>query len=141
MGVDGTASEGASPVPAGATVLGHGIDVVDIDRFRESLRRRPGMRGRLFTADELADLADATDPVPSLAVRFAAREAVMKAMGLGLGSFGFHEVWVRRAASGAPVLQVAGRALELAEARGIGGWHLSLSHSRLVAVASVIATS
>lgn len=123
------------------TVRGHGVDVVDIDHFRRALERTPSMRDRLFTPDELADLAAAADPVPSLAARFAAREAVMKSMGLGLGAFGFHDVWVRRQSSGAPVLHVAGRALELAGERGIGAWHLSLSHTRLVAVASVIATA
>lgn len=123
------------------TVRGHGIDIVDIDHFRRSLERRPSLRERLFTVDELSDLAGASDPVPSLAVRFAAREAVMKAMGLGLGAFGFHDVWVRREASGAPTLHVAGRALDLAAERGIGTWHLSLSHTRLVAVASVVATA
>ena len=121
-------------------VKGHGIDVVDIDHFRRSLERTPSMRQRLFTEHELADLAGAVDPVPSLAVRFAAREAVMKAMGLGLGAFGFHDVWVRREASGAPTLCVTGRALELAAERGITAWHLSLTHTRLVAMASVIAT-
>lgn len=123
------------------TVRGHGVDVVDIDHFRRALERTRSMRERLFTADELADLSAAVDPVPSLAARFAAREAVMKAMGLGLGAFGFHDVWVRRQSSGAPELHVAGRALELADDRGIGAWHLSLSHTRLVAVASVIATA
>ncbi|MFM8311159.1 MAG: holo-ACP synthase [Ilumatobacteraceae bacterium] len=131
----------ATPALPAGPVRGHGIDVVDIDHFRRALQRTPTMRERLFTVDELADLEGAADPVPSLAVRFAAREAVMKAMGLGLGAFGFHEVWVRRQPSGAPILHVAGRALELAVERGIGDWHLSLSHTRLVAVASVIATA
>lgn len=123
----------------GPAVRGHGIDVVDIDRFRASLERTPSMRERLFTAHELADLAAAVDPVPSLAVRFAAREATMKAMGLGLGAFGFHEVWVERRPSGQPVLQVTGRALELATERGISTWWVSLTHTKSIAVASVIA--
>ncbi|MFZ9629178.1 MAG: holo-ACP synthase [Ilumatobacteraceae bacterium] len=130
----------ALPPEYRGAVKGHGIDVVDIDHFRRSLERTPSMRQRLFTEHELADLAAAVDPVPSLAVRFAAREAVMKAMGLGLGAFGFHDVWVQREASGAPTLCVTGRALELAVERGITAWHLSLTHTRLVAMASVIAT-
>ncbi|MGA1438711.1 MAG: holo-ACP synthase, partial [Ilumatobacteraceae bacterium] len=71
-------------------MIGIGVDVVEIDRFRTSLRRTPSMRERLFTETELAYVAPQIDPVPSLAVRFAAREAVMKALGLGLGAFGFH---------------------------------------------------
>jgi holo-[acyl-carrier protein] synthase len=120
-------------------IKGVGIDAVDIERFRVSLTRTPSMRERLFTEEELAYVAPKVDPVPSLAARFAAREAVMKAMGLGLGAFGFHEVWVTRAASGAPSLAITGRALELAVDRGITRWHLSLTHSALVAVAHVIA--
>lgn len=129
-----------APTVVGAcAVIGIGVDVVDIDRFRRTLERTPTMRTRLFTAVELADVARRADPVPSLAARFAAREAVMKALGLGLGAFAFHEVWVRRAESGAPVLEVTGRAAELASRAGVVRWHVSLSHSDLVATAYVLA--
>ncbi len=120
-------------------VKGIGIDAVDIERFRTSLARTPTMRERLFTAEELSYVAPKVDPVPSLAARFAAREAVMKAMGLGLGAFGFHEVWVTRTESGQPALMVTGRALELAVDRGITVWHLTITHTDLVAIAQVIA--
>ena len=120
-------------------MIGIGIDVVDIERFRRSLDRTPTMRTRLFTAAELDDLAGRADPVPGLAARFAAREAVMKSLGLGLGAFGFHDVWVRRASTGAPSLVVTGRALELADEAGVVRWHLSLTHSDLVAAAYVVA--
>jgi holo-[acyl-carrier protein] synthase len=120
-------------------MIGIGVDVVDIERFRVSLERTPSMRTRLFTDVELAYVAPHADPVPSLAARFAAREGVMKALGLGLGSFGFHEVWVERAASGAPHLVFIGRAAELADEAGVSRWHLSLTHSDLVAVAYVVA--
>jgi holo-[acyl-carrier protein] synthase len=121
------------------TIRGIGVDAVDIERFRTSLERTPTMRGRLFTTEELDYVAPKVDPVPSLAARFAAREAVMKAMGLGLGAFGFHEVWVTKAASGAPSLAITGRALELAVDRGITVWHLSITHSDSVAIAYVVA--
>jgi holo-[acyl-carrier protein] synthase len=123
----------------GGPVVGIGVDTVDIERFRTSLARTPSMRERLFTDEELAYVAPKADPVPSLAGRFAAREAVMKALGLGLGAFGFHEVWVTRAESGAPSLCVVGRAAELAESAGVGRWHLSITHGDLVAVAMVVA--
>jgi len=120
-------------------IKGIGVDAVDIERFRTSLARTPSMRDRLFTLEELAYVAPKADPVPSLAARFAAREAVMKAMGLGLGAFGFHDVWVSRAQSGEPSLVVVGRALELAKERGVSTWHLTLTHTDLVAIAYVIA--
>lgn len=120
-------------------MIGIGVDAVDIERFRRSLERTPTMRERLFTPAELADVAPQVDPVPSLAARFAAREAVMKALGLGLGAFGFHDVWVARQSSGAPSLVVGGRALELSDRAGVRRWHLSLTHSDLVAIAYVVA--
>jgi len=120
-------------------IVGIGIDLVDIERFRTSLERTPSMRTRLFTEVELAYVAPKTDPVPSLAARFAAREAVMKSLGLGLGAFGFHEVWVDRAASGEPSLAITGRALDLAAEAGVERWHLSLTHSASTAGAYVIA--
>lgn len=120
-------------------VIGIGLDVVDIDRFRTSLRRTPTMRERLFTSVELDYVAPKADPVPSLAARFAAREAVMKSLGLGLGAFGFHDVWVELEESGAPYLEVTGAAEDLAAAAGVEHWHISLTHSDLVAAAYVIA--
>lgn len=120
-------------------MIGIGVDVVDIERFRSALQRTPSMRTRLFTPSELAYVEPQADPVPSLAARFAAREAVMKSLGLGLGAFGFHDVWVERAPSGAPSLVFAGQASELAERAGVSAWHLSLTHSDIVAVAYVIA--
>ncbi len=119
--------------------VGIGIDLVDVDRFRRSLERTPTMRTRLFTEVELAYVAVQADPVPSLAARFAAREAVMKALGVGLGAFGFHEVWVERADSGRPSLAFTGRALELSDRAGVERWHLSLTHTDLTAAAYVVA--
>ena len=119
-------------------MIGIGIDVVDIERFRATLTRTPSMRTRLFTQVELDYVAPQSDPIPSLAARFAAREAVMKSLGLGLGAFGFHEVWVERATSGVPSLAITGRAAELANQAGVTRWHLSLTHSDLVATAYVV---
>jgi len=121
------------------SVIGIGVDLVDIERFRRSLERTPTMRTRLFTEVELAYVAPQVDPVPSLAARFAAREAVMKSLGVGLGAFGFHEVWVERSASGRPSLAIIGRAAELADEAGVLTWHLSLTHSDTTAAAYVIA--
>lgn len=120
-------------------IRGIGVDAVDIERFRTSLLRTPSMRERLFTAEELAYVTPKADQARSLAARFAAREAVMKAMGVGLGAFGFHEVWVTVARSGAPSLRVTGRAADLAVGLEITRWHLSLTHTDLVAVAYVVA--
>lgn len=121
-------------------VLGVGIDVVDIERFRRVLARTPTLRTRMFVPEELAFVASKADPVPSLAVRFAAREAAMKALGVGLGAFSFHDVWVERTERGGPGLVVTGTALALATDLGVSRWHVSLSHTTTTAVACVVAS-
>ncbi|CAB4569311.1 MAG: holo-ACP synthase [Actinobacteria bacterium] len=118
---------------------GIGIDAVDIQRFRELLIRRPHLRTRLFTEQELTSLSGRVDDAGSLAARFAVREATMKALGVGLGAFDFHDVSVHSADSGAPELVVTGRALELATNRGVDGWHVSITHTDSVAMAVVAA--
>ena len=120
-------------------VVGVGIDAVDVPRFRTVLGRTPGMRARLFTAAELDSLAGRADDLPALAARFAAREATMKALGVGLGAFSFHDVEIHRDDSGAPQLRCRGAAEALAAARGVNAWHVSLTHTAHVAMAVVLA--
>jgi holo-[acyl-carrier protein] synthase len=120
-------------------IIGVGVDAVEIDRFRRSLERTPSMKTRLFTQEELEYVEPHDDPSASLAARFAAREAVMKAMGVGLGAFEFHDVWVQRADSGRPTLAVTGRAEQIANELGVTDWHLSITHTDTTAIAYVIA--
>ena len=120
-------------------IIGVGVDAVEIDRFRRSLERTPSMKTRLFTSEELEYVEPHDDPTASLAARFAAREAVMKAMGVGLGAFEFHDVWVQRAESGRPTLAVTGRAEQIAYDLGVTDWHLSITHTDSTAIAYVIA--
>ena len=119
-------------------VIGIGTDVVDIERFRRALARTPRMVERVFTEGERAYGLRQRDPAQRLAARFAAKEATMKALGVGLGAFGFHDVEVIRAPSGEPSLRLTGAAAELAERRGVTRWRVSLTHSDLVAFAVVI---
>ena len=123
----------------GAQLIGVGIDVVDVDRFRTALARTPGLAARLFTDAEQDYARRHRDPAPRLAARFAAKEATMKAMQVGLGAFAFRDVEVVRLESQAPKLQLEGRAAELAGELGVRRWHVSLTHGRLVAEAVVIA--
>jgi len=121
-------------------LIGLGLDLVDIDRFREALDRRPTMRERLFTEAERSLAGERVDPIPALAARFAAKEAVMKALGVGLGAFAFHDVEVLSLDSGAPDLRVTGGAARLAGERGVTVWTISLTHSVTTAGAVVTAT-
>ena len=123
----------------GMGIVGIGIDAVDVARMRETIGRTPSFRTRCFTDDERDYAERAHDPAERYAVRFAAKEAVMKAMGLGLGAFGFYDVAVARAADGVPSLLISGDAARLAAELGITRWHLSLTHTELIAAAYVIA--
>jgi holo-[acyl-carrier protein] synthase len=127
-------------------VAGIGIDAVDIDRFRRVLERRPGLRERVFTEAERDEAASRSDPAPHLAVRFAAKEAVMKALGTGIGGFPLHDVEVVREPRegrlpGPPSVRLLDRAAELAEAQGVLRWHVSLTHTEALALAVVLAES
>src|ERR1700683_3145838 len=100
-------------------MIGIGLDNVDVARFREVLARRPRLVERLFTQAERDECGLRSDPVPGLAARFAAKEATMKALGVGIGGFAMRDVEVVRGELGAPTLVARGRALELAESAGV----------------------
>jgi holo-[acyl-carrier protein] synthase len=127
------------PTTAGLAVIGLGSDLVDIERFRLAYRRRPSLLDRLFSPDERAYADRFADPVGRYAARFAVKEAVMKALGVGLGAFALRDVEVRKAPSGAPSVAISGKAAELADARGVQVWHLTMSHSDLMALAVAVA--
>jgi holo-[acyl-carrier protein] synthase len=123
-----------------ATVpLGLGIDLVDVDRFASVLLRRPSIAERLFTESERSYAATLANPVPSLAARFAAKEAVMKALGVGIGAFDFVDLDVQRQPSGEPRLVLTGRAAALASQQSVRKWLVSLTHTSTSAAAVVVA--
>lgn len=129
-------------VPVAA--VGLGLDLVDIPRFAAVLARRPAIFERLFTAGERAYAISLANPVPSLAARFAAKEAVMKALGTGIGGFALTDVEVCRssavgATGGAPTLVLHGAAAALADRHSAARFHLSLTHTTDVAIAFVVA--
>ena len=115
-------------------VIGVGIDVVDIERFELSLERTPTLRGRLFTPDEAAR------PPASLAARFAAKEALAKALGAPHG-MAWHDAEVRSEDSGRPVLTIRGTVQARADELGVRHLHLSLSHDAGIASAVVVLES
>jgi holo-[acyl-carrier protein] synthase len=133
----------AGSTDAGSTdagvVRGIGVDAVDVERFRRVLERRPALAHRVFTDAERSYAASGQNPATRLAARFAAKEAVLKALGVGIGAAAWRDVEVVRGDDGAPHVALAGHAADLAAGRGISRWHLSLSHTELVAVASVLA--
>jgi len=113
-------------------IVGVGVDIVDIARFTRALERTPKLGERLFTD------AERELPANSLAGRFAAKEALIKAFG-GSGSMTFHDMVVVKDELGKPSFDLQGAAAELASARGISSVHLSISHDANAAVAFVVA--
>ena len=115
-------------------VIGVGIDVVDIERFGESLTRTPGLSDRLFTPTE------ASRPLASLAARFAAKEALAKALGAPVGMH-WHDAEVVSEDSGRPLLEIRGSVAARAAELGVAHLHLSLSHDAGIASAVVVLES
>ena len=120
-------------------MIGIGVDLVEVGRVRAALARTPTLAGRLFTPAERAYAEAAKDPAERFAVRFAAKEAVMKALGVGLGAVDWRDIEVVRAPSGAPSLVITGRAAALATAAGVTEWKLTLTHTHQTAEAIAVA--
>jgi holo-[acyl-carrier protein] synthase len=120
-------------------VIGIGVDLCEVERMRTALARTPSLRDRVFTDDEQIYCDRRRDPTERYAARFAAKEAVLKAMGLGLGACGWREIEVVRAEGGQPSLVLHGQARALADERGIRAWRLTMSHTHRVAEAIAVA--
>jgi holo-[acyl-carrier protein] synthase len=114
------------------TIVGIGVDIVDLARFARTLERTPNLGDRLFTDHEREA------PAETLAATFAAKESVAKVLGAP-GGLGWHDVEVPRDDSGQPSLVVTGTVAAAAAAMGIDRWHVSLSHDGGLVVAMVIA--
>ena len=113
-------------------IVGVGIDVVDVDRFAETLRRTPRLLDRLFTDTE-REL-----PVISLAARFAAKEALAKSLGAPVG-LRWRDAWVCTEDGGRPYLEMTGTVAARAAELGVRHLHVSLSHDAGIASAVVVA--
>jgi holo-[acyl-carrier protein] synthase len=116
-------------------IVGVGVDVVEVERLQRALARTPSLADRLFTAQEQDE-----GRVESLAARFAAKEAVAKALGAP-GGLRWVDAEVVRDAGGRPRLVLHGDVADEAAAQGIATWHLSLSHDGGIATAVVVAES
>ncbi|MSR27957.1 MAG: holo-[acyl-carrier-protein] synthase [Phycisphaerales bacterium] len=126
------------------SVVGHGIDLVEVSRIEQMLKDH-GERflGRVFTHHEREYAASGgRQQGERLAARFAAKEAVLKAIGCGMrDGINWTDIEVRSLPSGQPTIVLSGFAAARALERGIGAWHVSLTHAGGRAMASVIASS
>jgi len=124
---------------SGGGVIGIGMDLVDVDRLRKILARTDGFRDRVFTDGEQEYAERANDSTERYAARFAAKEAVMKSLGLGLGAMTLREIEVVKAESGRPLVVLHGDAAKTAAEHGVAAWEITLSHTHVTASAMVVA--
>jgi holo-[acyl-carrier protein] synthase len=122
-------------------ILGIGTDFIEVQRIRDSLHKSgERLLDRILTPKEREYVSEKKDPAPFVAARFAAKEAILKALGTGLAQ-GIHwtDMEVLRDALGAPSVELSGRAAEIAEEKGIERIHISLSHTEMGALAFAVA--
>jgi holo-[acyl-carrier protein] synthase len=127
------------------TVLGVGVDIVDIERFTRALERTPALRARLFgpvdtQPQDLAaqDFAAQDLAGQSLAARFAAKEATLKALGGNISGFSWHDIQVSGERGQQPKLVLSGGVAKRAALAGVTSTHLSMSHDGGMAIAFVV---
>ncbi|HZL78952.1 MAG TPA: holo-ACP synthase [Candidatus Limnocylindrales bacterium] len=121
-------------------ILGTGIDLIEVARIASSFEKF-GERfvNRILLPDEIAYCLSHRKPAPFLAARFAAKEAISKAFGTGIGaSLGWQDLEIRRKESGEPFVVLHGKGRDLFEARGAKSLHISLTHTENYAVATAI---
>jgi len=121
-------------------IVGLGVDVCEIDRMDRALARHPTMRERVFTLEERAYCDGKARPAESYAARFAAREAVIKALG-GYRGKRWRDISVSRHPSGAPSIVLARNAKLRADASGISQILITFTHERALAVAFAVAVA
>ncbi len=122
-------------------IIGHGVDLVSVADMRRWIEDpRDPLTRRCFTQIELEEIGYGPDRIERLAGRFAAKEAVLKALGTGFGAgIAFSDVTIYRTPGAAPQVALAGGAAAIADGLGITTWRLSISHAGEMAIASVIA--
>lgn len=120
-------------------IVGNGVDLVEIQRIKELIERKPQFLNRFFTDNEYLIFESKGFKTETIAGNFAAKEAVVKAMGTGVRGFDLVDIEVLRDGMGKPYVVLHGRAEALARGMHIGDIHLSISHSNTHAVAFAIA--
>ena len=119
-------------------ITGIGTDLIEIVRIQRAIEKNPHFMERIYTANEIAYCRRNKNAWQSFAARFAAKEAVSKALGTGIGPVGLMEIEILNAENGQPKVVLHGKALQLAADRNIQRVHISLSHSEAYAMATAV---
>jgi holo-[acyl-carrier protein] synthase len=120
-------------------IIGTGIDIVEVERIQRKLEKGDAFKRKIFGGTEIEYCDRMTNPAQHYAARFAAKEAFLKATGLGMTlTFDLFEIEITHTASGNPILQLKGELQRVATEKGWNKIHLSLSHVQTMACAVVI---
>ena len=119
-------------------ITGIGTDLIEIVRIQRAIEKNPHFMERVYTANEIAYCRRKKNAWQSFAARFAAKEAVSKAFGTGIGPVGLMEIEILNTENGQPKVVLHGKALQLAADRNIQRVHISLSHSEAYAMATAV---
>ena len=120
-------------------IIGIGVDIVDISSFTDSIIKSKRFQQRIFSENEIAYCESNPNKYQHYAARFAAKEAVMKAIGTGWNNgVYFNQIEVKNNENGEPIITCIGKVLEILNSNNVNRLHLSLSHSEIQAIAFVI---
>ena len=119
-------------------IFGVGTDLVEIGRIQKAIEKNPRFLQKVYTEEEIRYCQRKKNPWQSFAARFAAKEAVSKALGTGLGKIGLTDIEVQNQSTGQPQIVLHGTAQIFAQTHGIKRVHISLSHSEVYAIATAI---
>ena len=123
-------------------IYGLGVDIIQISRMTAALSRTPGLARRILTEVEYQQFLQSGDPDRYMAKRFAAKEAVVKALGTGIGQgVGWQQLQIDKNALGKPLVTLSGYAKSLSDELNIRQWHLSYTDEKAYVVAMAIAES
>lgn len=131
--------EKTEPTLSSSSAVGLGVDLLEIDRMEKAIERTPRIVERVFTSGEREYAWSKTRPATHYAAFFAAREAVLKALGTGFAGVSYHDVEVVHDKRGKPEAVLHGNALAIAKEQGVVEIQISLSHTHHMAVASAVA--
>lgn len=119
-------------------IIGIGTDIVEIERIKNAMNRKNGFLKKIFTEQEIEYLKRRNMRPEYVAGRFAAKEAVSKALGTGFRGFEFKDIVIEKTALGKPIVTLKGKAKKIAQKNGNHKIHLSISHTNNNAVAYAI---
>lgn len=120
-------------------IYGIGTDIIEIKRVKKAMTRNPRFLERMFTEQELEYYKRKNMNAQHIAAGFSAKEAVLKALGTGLGGFRWKDIEVLRCAIGKPIVRLGGGVKRFVEDNGIGEIHITISHSKDFATATAVA--